>query len=107
MAREWDRVHGTAPDLDRAQKRIQDAGQRGNAPQTDGAQIKLSITSGTPKTVAHKLQRKPQGYSEMSAQGDGTGSLQMTSSGKSDISFELRVPAGAPTTTINYVLWVY
>lgn len=107
MASGFDRVNGTAPDLDRAQRRIQDSQQRSQANDADGAELKLTISSASPKKIAHKLGRKPQGYSERSASGDGTGSLQMDESSSKDITFSLKVPTGAPTTTISYKLWVY
>ncbi len=103
----FDRVNATEPHLDRAQKRIQDGIGRGNPPMADGAEVSLTIDSTAEKTVAHKLGRRARGFQIISEEGDGTGSLQAVDLGTRAVRLALRVPAGAPTTTVKYKLWIY
>lgn len=108
MARDgFDRVNGTSPELDRAQRRIQDGQDRGRRPFDDGVEVELEIDDNTTKKVSHKLGRKPKGYMKMTEKGDGIGALQLVESSTRDITFKLSIPSGAPLTTHQYTIWVY
>lgn len=103
----FDRVNATEPSLDRAQKRIQDGIGRGNPPMNDGAEVSFTIDNNALRMIPHKLERKARGFQVISEQGDGVGSLQAVDFGTKAIRFRLRVPAGAPTTTITYKVWIF
>lgn len=108
MAERFARINGASPELDRAQRRIQDGYSRGNPPFAgEGAQRKLRITDTRTVTIAHKLGRKPQGYKELSRTGDGVGTLVLKNATAKQVEFELKVPAGAPATSHEYDLWFF
>ncbi len=104
---EFDRVHGTDPALDRAQKRIQEAQSRGNPSVQEGADIEFEVTSGTPRTVSHRLGRKPQGFVVTSQRGAGAATLRSSDMGAKGITFELDVPTGSDPVTKSYKVRVY
>lgn len=105
MAERFARVNGTSPELDRAQRRIQEGYGRGNPPFQDGAQITVRITTDMPKlAVSHKLGRKLQGFKELTRTGDGAATLMMNSSTNKQAEFALKGAAGVSHT---YTLWVF
>lgn len=103
----FDRVNGAAPDLDRAQKRIQEGTQTHAPPFEDGAEMELKLDSQHSKALAHRLGRKPQGYKILSDSGDGVATLNLTKSTDMHLHFNLQVPSGAPVTIRKYRIWVY
>lgn len=110
MATEFDRVNGTTPHLDRAQRRIQDGTERSRQPSQDGADLDLTIVtdpaSATPNEatirISHKLQRRLQGHLPSLLKASGPGTLSLESSDAKGATFKLSVPAGAAATTHKY-----
>lgn len=104
---DFDRVNGTSVELDRAQRRIQDGARRGNPSFQDGAELSIKITSDSPLKVGHRLGHKPQGFMVIGESGSGVASLTATDMGAKSITFELSIPAGAPSTSKTYRIRVY
>lgn len=106
---DFDRVNATSPNLDRAQKRIQEGLGRGNPPMQDGAEISFSVTSPNPVTVPHKLGRKPRGWQVTGRESGSPAVLTMVEMGSKLITFleqwQTSTPATYPVT--KYKVWVF